>query len=194
MPGDLRGMHRSHSASRCQAKDPSTCPYHGSTSDAAVSRGDINGFLDAKEREKKKINVPAKPSYAKTYDEVMNDIVSESGKLKKTQKVAAEALAKMYDEGTLEASQASLIKFSKRVPEITKDNKTIGVVFIGNEGNPYFYETDGSTVTFRQADGHDKKGEKLPWNYGMRKKLDGAAITENNIKWGAQAMLARYGF
>lgn len=58
MPGELRSTHRPHSADRCQAKNPSTCPYHGATTDAAVKRNDINAFLDAKEKENKKVASP----------------------------------------------------------------------------------------------------------------------------------------
>lgn len=46
-------MSKHHSATKCQAKNPSTCPYHGSTTDAAVKRNDINAFLVAKANEDK---------------------------------------------------------------------------------------------------------------------------------------------
>lgn len=44
---------KTHSARNCQAKDPSTCPYHGATTDAAVKRQDINGFMQAQAEENK---------------------------------------------------------------------------------------------------------------------------------------------
>lgn len=204
MSGRLRASNRGNSASgRCQAKNPLACidPQcperrgHIQSLNNAVAAQDINAFIDAKNRQKTQIDVPAKSPYSKTYNEVMSDMVHESGgNLKPSQKAAAIVLAKMYESGQLESAHASLIKFNNRVPEIKKDEKTIGIVYIGNLGNPYFYEVNGDNVTFRQGDGFDTKGEKLPWNYSMRKKLDGKAITENNIKWGAEAMLARYGF
>lgn len=65
---------KQHSASRCQAKDPSTCPYHGSTSSAAVSRGDINAFLDAKMKEEKTFT-----PYKNASGELVLDCDSEEG-------------------------------------------------------------------------------------------------------------------
>ena len=53
MPGELRASQRPHAADRCQARNPSTCKFHGSTPDAAVNRGDVNAFIDAKQSEDK---------------------------------------------------------------------------------------------------------------------------------------------
>jgi hypothetical protein len=192
----MENIMKKHTAAKCQAKDPSTCPYHGSTSSAAISRGDVNAFIDAKDKEKKEIVLDSSSSFVSDKDakNVFNEILKTSGNLNEKQTLVADTVSKMYESGDLESSVAKLIKVETKVPEIVKDGKTIGIIKIGNEGNAYFYETDGKTVVFRQGDGYDIKGEKLPWNYGMRKKLDGKGITENNIKWGAEAMLARYGF
>lgn len=53
MPGELRASQRPHSADRCQARNPATCKFHGSSPDAAVNRGDVNAFIDAKQKEDK---------------------------------------------------------------------------------------------------------------------------------------------
>lgn len=53
MPGELRASQRPHSADRCQARNPATCKFHGSSPDAAVNRGDVNAFIDAKQSEDK---------------------------------------------------------------------------------------------------------------------------------------------
>lgn len=42
---------KTHVAAKCRAEKPALCPYHGSTSVAAVNRQDINAFIEAKIQE-----------------------------------------------------------------------------------------------------------------------------------------------
>lgn len=43
----------SHTAAKCQSKDPANCPYHGTGTAAAVKNLNVNAFIDAKEDEAK---------------------------------------------------------------------------------------------------------------------------------------------
>lgn len=41
----------SHTAAKCQSKDPANCPYHGTGTAAAVKNLNVNAFIDAKQTE-----------------------------------------------------------------------------------------------------------------------------------------------
>lgn len=111
----------------------------------------------------------------------------------------AATLGSWYADGSIRANTSYYadidgnINFTD-VSTIKKGDKTIGVVEIGGPSYKYFYEVEGDEISFRQADGFNTKSGKLPFNYGMRKKLTtGEQIESNNSRWRVEAMLGGHG-
>lgn len=120
--------------------------------------------------------------------------------LTKEEAQVAAILGQWYEEGSLkpargvgEIERKMHIQFNNNIPATKKGKKTIGVVQLGSEGFQYFYEVEGNQVSFRHADGIDPKTGKLPWNYSMRKKLDGKDIKETNQKWSTESYINGHG-
>lgn len=115
------------------------------------------------------------------------------GPLSQTQMRAAQVIAGWYDAGVLSRSRPGhQIRF---VPDYspTVSGGTVGLVEIGSAGFRYLYEVSDGQVTFRQGDGVMISSGKLPWNYRMRSKLDGAAVAANNRKWAIQSFMDGHG-
>lgn len=143
--------------------------------------------------------------YQRTYHPTQASVLSEAENLKGSpltiaEKTTASVLGKWYEEGSLEVNvplggheEPKHVNFPEsKIYE--RNGKTVGYVEIGIEGFGYFYEVDGDEVSFRQADGYfHRVDKKLPFNYGLRKKLDGKAISEKNLEWKAQSMINRFG-
>lgn len=138
------------------------------------------------------------------YSGVSVDAIIDEAKTRKgsdltpEESIVASTLGLWYEEGTLSNSSfgreiEEKINFTN-VPTIKKGDKTIGLVEISGSGYKYFYEVEGDEISFRQADGFDAESGKLPFNYGLRKKLTtGEQINSNNAKWAAEAMLGAHG-
>jgi hypothetical protein len=113
---------KSHSAAKCQAKDPSTCPYHGSTTSAAVTRGDINAFIDAKiaeqpdlsskELESMLMNKPSYPAGFKSKETVeLEGKIYDAEDLYKSKKLESYSINKVLHRpiaGTVQAPTEDL--------------------------------------------------------------------------------------
>ena len=142
-----------------------------------------------------------------TYNDYANDITAatvaneaqklKGSKLTPEEKTAAETLGAWYENGDIKPNVGFsnrdadfLIKFNNNFTPIQKGNKTIGVVQIGMQGNDYFYEVENGKATFKHANGVTFYGKtKLPFNYGMRKELDGQGIQEQNKKWAIEGFI-----
>lgn len=186
MPGELRASQRPHAADRCQARNPSTCKFHGSTPDAAVNRGDVNAFIDAKQSEDKN---------AKTTGgdvEVEGDItyaifVSPSGRVyKKTY----DSYGGSYGNGTDVPEgdrQKYLAKAEKLAPGLVGKN-TKKEDRSNPPGSLKIEEGDGYAI-FMTSDGkfYEKQYDRYGAGVGSR-KISG--IFTGSMKKAAKAQIA----
>jgi hypothetical protein len=163
----------------------------------AAKMGDLS-FADNDEYSNDSVSLNAYGGLSK--DSIIDEAQTRKGSpLTPEEATVAAALGSWYEDGTISANTSYYadidgnINFTDVSP-IKKGDKTIGVVAIGGPSYKYFYEIEDGELSFRQADGFDEKTGKLPFNYGMRKKLtSGEQIQSNNSKWRAEAILGAHG-